>query len=354
MSPQAEGRLTSVVGAVFDRYGAVWAGGAGHGARPRRPVPDRLDHQDDDGRPRRPGPRRGAARPRRPARRAPGRRRLRRRDGPRRARALLGHAERAAEVRGGSARGAATSQHWPRPTTAAAGWRRRAPGSTTPTSATASSARSSPDGSVRPGGRWSSERLLQPARHAGDVVPAASRRPARLERRPLHGRPGPRAAHRHRGDGAGRAAVVHPRRPRHVGPGRSAVPAPTCWRPPRWSEMQRPVTADYGLGLMLGVHPGGRLVGHNGSMPGFLAALHVDPDSGIGAAVLANATTGIDPRDARRLAHRGRPRRRGLPAGAVAPDRRGPGGGRATCRGCGSGATPPTTCAGTTAASRCG
>ena len=26
---QAEGRLTSVVGAVFDRYGAVWAGGAG-------------------------------------------------------------------------------------------------------------------------------------------------------------------------------------------------------------------------------------------------------------------------------------------------------------------------------------
>jgi hypothetical protein len=32
-------------------------------------------------------------------------------------------------------------------------------------------------------------------------------------------------------------------------------------------------------------------------MPGFLAALHVDPDSGIGAAVLTNATTGIDPRD---------------------------------------------------------
>ncbi|MBD3925707.1 beta-lactamase family protein [Nocardioides cavernae] len=62
-------------------------------------------------------------------------------------------------------------------------------------------------------------------------------------------------------------------------------------------EMKRPVTADYGLGLMLGIHPGGRLVGHNGSMPGFLAALHVDPDSGIGAAVLANATTGIDPRD---------------------------------------------------------
>jgi hypothetical protein len=61
--------------------------------------------------------------------------------------------------------------------------------------------------------------------------------------------------------------------------------------------MQQPVTPDYGLGLMLGLHPGGRLVGHNGSMPGFLAALHVDPGSGIGAAVLANATTGINPRD---------------------------------------------------------
>lgn len=67
--------------------------------------------------------------------------------------------------------------------------------------------------------------------------------------------------------------------------------------PATLAEMQQPVTDDYGLGLMLGVHPGGRLVGHNGSMPGFLASLHVDPDSGIGAVVLANATTGIDPRD---------------------------------------------------------
>lgn len=63
------------------------------------------------------------------------------------------------------------------------------------------------------------------------------------------------------------------------------------------AEMRQPVTPDYGLGLMLGLHPGGRLVGHNGSMPGFLAALHVDPDSGIGSVVLANATTGIDPRE---------------------------------------------------------
>ncbi len=41
---------------------------------------------------------------------------------------------------------------------------------------------------------------------------------------------------------------------------------------------------------MLGVHPGvdgGSAT--TASMPGFLAALHVDPDSGIGAVVLANA-----------------------------------------------------------------
>ena len=61
-------------------------------------------------------------------------------------------------------------------------------------------------------------------------------------------------------------------------------------------EMGRPVTPTYGLGLMLDVHPGGRLVGHDGSMPGFMASLQVDPDSGIGAVVLTNATTGIAPR----------------------------------------------------------
>lgn len=71
---------------------------------------------------------------------------------------------------------------------------------------------------------------------------------------------------------------------------------PDVLAPSSLAEMQRPVSEDYGLGLMLGMHPGGRLVGHNGSMPGFLAALHVDPDSGIGAVVLTNATTGIDPR----------------------------------------------------------
>ena len=40
--------------------------------------------------------------------------------------------------------------------------------------------------------------------------------------------------------------------------------------------------------------PAGVLVGHTGSMPGFMASLFVDPGSGIGAAVLTNATTGVD------------------------------------------------------------
>jgi CubicO group peptidase (beta-lactamase class C family) len=117
-------------------------------------------------------------------------------------------------------------------------------------------------------------------------------------------------------------------------------------------EMQRPVTPDYGLGLMLGFHPGGRLVGHNGSMPGFLAALHVDPDSGIGAVVLANATTGIDPRELAVSLIEGDPtrttpaRHRGAPPSPSRPRSQ-------ACRDCGSGATPRTTSAGTTTGWSC-
>ncbi len=56
-----------------------------------------------------------------------------------------------------------------------------------------------------------------------------------------------------------------------------------------------PPAADYGLGLRLVLACGGRrLVGHTGSMPGFLASLFVDPDTGDGAVALANATTGLD------------------------------------------------------------
>lgn len=61
------------------------------------------------------------------------------------------------------------------------------------------------------------------------------------------------------------------------------------------AEMSRPVMSGYGLGLRLPLHALGTLVGHTGSMPGFLAALFVHPVSGIGSVVLSNATTGMDP-----------------------------------------------------------
>ena len=70
---------------------------------------------------------------------------------------------------------------------------------------------------------------------------------------------------------------------------------PDLLDPSTLHEMTVPVTGSYGLGLRLTANAGGVLVGHSGSMPGFLAALFVDPGSGIGALALMNATTGVDP-----------------------------------------------------------
>ncbi|GAA3488390.1 serine hydrolase domain-containing protein [Streptomyces cremeus] len=48
----------------------------------------------------------------------------------------------------------------------------------------------------------------------------------------------------------------------------------------------------YGLGVQV-IRAGGReLVGHGGSLPGYVAALWVDPAAGVAAAALANATSG--------------------------------------------------------------
>jgi hypothetical protein len=69
---------------------------------------------------------------------------------------------------------------------------------------------------------------------------------------------------------------------------------PDLLDPSSLHEMTVPVTDGYGLGVRLTPHAGGVLVGHNGSMPGFLASLLVDPGSGVGATVLAHATTGVD------------------------------------------------------------
>lgn len=59
-------------------------------------------------------------------------------------------------------------------------------------------------------------------------------------------------------------------------------------------EMSAPSCEEYALGLRIATGAGGvSLVGHTGSMPGFLAALFVERDTGRGVALLANATTGV-------------------------------------------------------------
>jgi CubicO group peptidase (beta-lactamase class C family) len=65
-------------------------------------------------------------------------------------------------------------------------------------------------------------------------------------------------------------------------------------------EMRQPGPVDdapawstaWGLGLQLRTVDGRRLVGHGGSMPGFVAALWVEPTTGDAAVALANATSG--------------------------------------------------------------
>lgn len=66
-----------------------------------------------------------------------------------------------------------------------------------------------------------------------------------------------------------------------------ATPGVMDWRPSGWSA--------YGLGLQ--VHQregGGMLVGHGGSMPGFLASFLVDREQHTASIVFANATSGLD------------------------------------------------------------
>lgn len=66
-------------------------------------------------------------------------------------------------------------------------------------------------------------------------------------------------------------------------------------------EMRQPIhvedgdtwTHAYGLGVGVDRTRGRRLVGHGGSMPGFLANLSVQPEDGVGTISLANATSGL-------------------------------------------------------------
>lgn len=63
----------------------------------------------------------------------------------------------------------------------------------------------------------------------------------------------------------------------------------------------RPWSRAYGFGLDVTSAGGTRYVGHGGSMPGFVSALRVDVNRGVGVAVLANSTAGFDPQLPHRL-----------------------------------------------------
>lgn len=73
--------------------------------------------------------------------------------------------------------------------------------------------------------------------------------------------------------------------------------------PATLEEMTEPAGVDssaagwsaYGLGLQVMRVDGRTLVGHGGSMPGFLAGVFVDRDEQTGAVSLANATAGVEP-----------------------------------------------------------
>jgi CubicO group peptidase (beta-lactamase class C family) len=65
------------------------------------------------------------------------------------------------------------------------------------------------------------------------------------------------------------------------------VPAGVDASEPGWSA--------YGLGIQVLRLDGRRLIGHGGSMPGFLAGVFVDAEEQTGAVSLANTTTGLDP-----------------------------------------------------------
>lgn len=66
------------------------------------------------------------------------------------------------------------------------------------------------------------------------------------------------------------------------------------------AEMRAPAAAPegddwdggYGLGIQLARRHGRVLIGHTGSMPGFLAALWADPEDGLAGIAMANATSG--------------------------------------------------------------
>ena len=115
--------------------------------------------------------------------------------------------------------------------------------------------------------------------------------------------------------------------------------------------MATPQSPGYGLGLRLIEVDGRSLTGHTGSMPGFLASLFVDRESRRGSILMTNAFSGLSMEAGARASCSGDdepgPHRAVAAQHLRCPTR------SVACRACGSGATPPWSCAGTTACYAC-
>ena len=181
-------------------------------------------------------------------------------------------------------------------------------------------------------GRASRERVLEPLGMTPHDVPARrAPPPPGCSVHPYAGTLTAEPRHRHRRDGAGRPGVEHgratsrattrfllrraPRRARRSTLARAGL-APAVRRP----RTTRSSYA-YGLGFQLPRGGSGMLVGHTGSMPGFLAACFVDRPRRTGAVVLTNATTGLAPGGLAARAARGARAREPHRADAVGADR---------------------------------
>ncbi|WP_220187931.1 serine hydrolase domain-containing protein, partial [Pseudonocardia pini] len=117
---------------------------------------------------------------------------------------------------------------------------------------------------------WSDELLPEPEHHAGVMAPAGQLWATATDL----GRLGAFLL----GDGGD---VLGPATIEEM-----TLPAGVDFSGPNWSS--------YGLGVQVQRHEGHTLVGHGGSMPGFLAGLWADREDRIAALALANVTTGLD------------------------------------------------------------
>ena len=251
-----------------------WPGSAPPG--PRRPtrhaVPDRVDHQDDDGGAGDAVPRRRAARPRRPDQAVRPRDGLRVGDRAVAARPRLRHAERAGRpvvgaLAGRPGRGPARGQ------------RRLGRGLRAGRALPLQQPRLR---AARRGGGPAARRAVvlagagagaRSARDDAYVVPPGGAVRPRPQRAPPRGHADRGAAARHRLDGAGRPAVEHARRPRAL----RGVPGRRRPGRARRADARRDAAAGAARAGLRARHPPAAVrrracsSGHTGSMPGFQA-----------------------------------------------------------------------------------